>query len=111
MNIGSLNILITIQTHGATDTRSTTGDVIPVWTDLSKVWAKKRAIRGGENIAQGQITAVTSVAFTIRYKATVTEKMRISYNGDYYFINAINVLGKDEFMEIITDKYDKEVIQ
>lgn len=110
MNLGTLNILITIQSHGASDTRSASGDLVPTWSDLIKIWAKKRSIRGGENVDNGQLTAITSVAFTIRYHSTINETMRISFEGDYYYINAVNVLGKNEYMELITNKYDKEVV-
>jgi len=77
------------------------GDVVTPATSVRSVWAKARTLSGREYERYGQINVSKMVVFIIRYRADVTEKMRISWNGATYNIRNIPpVTGRDMYMTI-----------
>ncbi len=76
--LGTLRDRVVIQQP--TETRNTQGGVTQTWGTLATVWANVKAVpRGDEQIAQGRIAAIGDYDVTIRYRADVTPKMRLSW--------------------------------
>jgi SPP1 family predicted phage head-tail adaptor len=64
-----------------TETRGTSGGVVPNWTTLDTVWAEEIASRGREFFAARGLIAEKNTVFRIRYRADVTAKHRIQFDG------------------------------
>lgn len=76
------------------------------WADLATVptmWARARPVRGAEFFAAGQMQARADVVFNIRYRADVTETMRVLWHGKPYEITAppIDINGARTDMELM----------
>ena len=105
INAGALDEQVTIQSY--TETRSTTGSVIKTWATHHSCWAERHARGGSERVEAAQLTAINNVTWRIRYKSTVTEKMRIlDRNSEYYYITSIAIEGRDQWMLLTTEKRD-----
>jgi len=76
-----------------TETQDATGQPITSWTTFATARAKIDTTtefgRDTEVFVGNELVASAGVIFTMRYISGLTEKMRISYNGDYYDIIGI----------------------
>jgi len=86
---GDLNQRLTIQQ--ATVARDTYGAEIQTWATYATVWASKKHNVSREFYSAQKINAEVTDLFIIRYRSTITTKMRISYNGRTY-----GILGADD---------------
>lgn len=102
--IGALRERITIEQ--VTETQSSSGHPSQSWATLATVWAKvEYKITGtDEDVIAGKKTAVNTTIFTIRKENAINEKMRISYDGSYYDIEAITVTADQFYHEIQAQK-------
>jgi len=89
MNAGELNQRITIQQ--ATTSRDGYGAETKTWATHATVWASKKHSTSRELYAAQKVNAEITDLFIIRYRAGVTTRMRVSYNGKYY-----DILGADD---------------
>jgi SPP1 family predicted phage head-tail adaptor len=99
---GDLRERITFQTRAAG--ADNLGKPIGAWGNaIAGVPAKAEPIRGREFFAQGQMQAEVTVRFVIRYRADVTEKMRIVWRGLPYEIVSppIDTDGAREQLELM----------
>jgi len=102
MDIGLLDRRITIERYS----RSFDGDNQPieVWTpDADQIWASVEYASDGEKARAGQVGAVVSVRFQVRYSAslsTLNPKDRVVYEGKTFDIAAVKELGRREGIEI-----------
>ena len=104
-NAGKLDERITIQTY--TEAADSTGDMVKTWAAHHSCWAERVGRGGMERYEADQLTAVNKVLWRIRYKSTVTEKMRVKdRNSEYYYIDAITIEGRDQWMILTTEKRD-----
>ena len=90
--IGELNRQIVIQEE-ISERNTHNEDEISGWSTFKSVWANVKdedQFGNREYLVSDQITAKRTLAFTIRYIQGVTEKMRISYDGNYFSIVAIS---------------------
>lgn len=92
MNAGDLDRRITVQR--CTEAPDSFGQVIPTWSTLAVVWAKVERNGGGEKFATDQRTSRSEAAFTIRYRAGITPKMRVLFDGEVWEIEAVDELGR-----------------
>ena len=98
-----LNRKIEIQSLVVTATD--TGGFSEAWTTLANVWAKIKNASGSELIHADQLGAVAFSDFTIRYRADLTETMRIVYRGAEFQIRHINNLEEaDRWMTIKAER-------
>lgn len=105
MKIGKLDRRITIER--ATLTVNDYGERAETWTTLATVWAEVnyRPGSGSETIQSDQIYAVQRVRFVIRYSSTVSgvrPSDRVSYAGQYYQIEAVQEIGREEGLRLVT---------
>ena len=75
MRSGQLNNKITIQEN--TGTKDSVGQIVESWTTLATVWARVRAIGGGETITTKLELATTDYLINIRYRTDITTLHRI----------------------------------
>lgn len=98
---------ITIQTF--TTAKDSYGEPIKTWSTHATVWSKvEDRIVGAKVEESKEIVALNAKFFWIRYLSTVTEKMRIVFNSEYYYIESISPVGRDRFMRIRAEKRDNE---
>lgn len=102
--IGKLRERITLQV--VTETQSSSGHAAQSWATLATVWAAidYRASGSDEREMAGRKVAEQMVRFTIRYRADVTEKTRISYNSQVYDITFVGVTPDKFFLELEAQK-------
>ena len=109
MRTGPMNKRIVIQTP--TESQNTYGEPISSWGTFATVWAEKKDKPGradaGEKFAEGTEYAFRYVAFYIHYRTGVKNKMRISYDSEYYDIVYIREIGNKEGLEIGTRLIDE----
>ena len=100
MRIGQLDRRIIIQTN--TPAASASGAMASSWATHATVWARVTEQGGREFLDAEQTVAEQKAVFRIRYLSTVTEEMRISYNGRFYDIQSIAELGRRVGLDINT---------
>ena len=76
------------------------------WSDVDTVWAEIASRRtGGEALFAGKLQAGMTHVVTIRYRADVTAKMRISYDGRLFNIRRVdNVDAADVLLELLVEE-------
>jgi len=85
------------------------GQSIKTWATYRTRWAAieyRAGFKLGEKIEAKQLTAINKVYFTLRYESGYTEKMRVSYNLEYFYITSISELGRGTYIEFQTEKRD-----
>jgi SPP1 family predicted phage head-tail adaptor len=83
-----------------TETQDSTGAAVATWTTLATVWAEVRPMTGKETFTADQVLGDATSIFIIRYRSDITDKMRISYGGNYYDIRYAREIGRREGLEI-----------
>lgn len=102
MNIGKLDRKIVIEQ--STSTRNDHGEDVYVWTVFLTLFASVKKAGGKENSEGGKDTATNRKKFKVRFFPSITEKMRIDYNGDKYDIEEIQELGREGLWITATKK-------
>jgi len=78
-----------IEIHRLTETgRTAFNEPVLSWSKVATVWAQQRPDRGTERFAAAQVNGAAVLSFHIRYRADLTEKDRIVYEGRTYEIVA-----------------------
>jgi len=85
-----------------TPTRDASGDEVLSWAEGSNVWCHlDYKLTGSDENDQGaRIHAFTKVIVTLRYDSTITEKMRIKFDGKEHNIITIAPDPHRQFMQI-----------
>lgn len=101
MRAGLLNKYITIETP--TEAQNSVGQPIKTWATHAQVWAAIQPLRMQELVAAQQINGKATVKIRIRALDTVTEKMRVSWNGKIYNIEGppLNMFERDREMHLM----------
>lgn len=105
LKAGELRHRITIQQNTGT-TSDGKGNVTPVWADYATVWAKIGTMNPTDRYMMGQTLNVEPLRFSIRYRSdiTITNPMRISFNGRIYDIKSVtNVDMANHTLEIVAE--------
>lgn len=109
-DVGSMDRLIDIVQY--TETTDATGGVTETASDLAtNVWCKVDYLTQSDEGMRGeeqQVVAWNRVKFTFRDYWSVTEKMRISFDGADYDILNISILGRDRFTVVEGEKRDNQ---
>lgn len=94
MKAGKLDRRITIQSRsnsiGASGFRS------PSWSTHLTVWANFLQRAGKESTTDDNRTTSRTVEFKTRYFSTITNEMRILYDSNYYKIEDIKEIQRQE---------------
>lgn len=84
---GELDRKITIEQF--IESQDDFGQPIKAWSTWQTPWAKVEVLNANENIDGAARSAVSNVRFTIRWRAGLHSKMRISYDGEIYNIRSV----------------------
>ena len=105
-NIGELDRRINLYTY--TQTQSQTGEPVRSWTLLAAVWALVEYSGGSENIIADTPTATADIFFTIRYRSSITEKIRVEYHGVSYNVTHIEEIDRKRYLKLSASKPDNQ---
>ncbi len=102
VRIGELDDEIVIQR--ATLAANDYGDPVPTWSTLVSTWAKVEWLEPGsdEMYRAGIENEYNRVDFTIRYNSDVRSKDRISFGGNYFDIQTVHYIGRQQFTKLQT---------
>lgn len=103
-----LNRWITIEKSTRTKD-ATIGNPRDTYAALYSTWAGVSYGAGSFNKDNVGSNVLVDAAFTIRYDPLVNYKCRILYNDQYYKIDHIEIIGRDEGMRIKTIRFTEEV--
>ena len=100
MMAGRLDRRIVIQSKS--EILGTDGFRVLSWATHLSVWAMKVHEKGNETIDNNNRSTNRNVKFRTRYHPTVTNAMRIKWNDEWYKIEDIKELGRQEGLLIFT---------
>jgi len=81
------------------------GGYSEAWTAHTNIEAEVSYMDASEAIAAGRVETGQMVKFYFRYVAGITEKMRVSFDGEYLPIRSINNFdAANEWIEIIAER-------
>jgi len=103
MATGNLDRRITLANYTQTGDGSF-GEVTKTYTTLATVWAWIRFKEGNERLFQTKETVSADCIFTIRYRTSITEKTRITYDSVNYDILHIAEVGRRKYLELTARK-------
>ncbi len=108
MIAGKLDRYITIEQAVYTADTTTGERQVDSWSTYKSVWAKKLQPMSMERVEGDQIALVDTYNYTIRYydAPSVTARMRILDESEYYDIIGIKELGRRDGLLIIAAKRD-----
>jgi SPP1 family predicted phage head-tail adaptor len=100
MDSSKMDRLVTIQ--WPSPTRSATGQETITWVDLDPVWAELvPQTTGKEYFAAAQIVAELYAIFRIRYRADVSQKMRLLFGTQPYDIEDMREVERREGLALL----------
>ena len=76
------------------------------YTNRGTYWAEVQYKRGTEKQEGRQTVGVDQVHFVLRYNGTITNEDRLLYDGEYYDVHSVEVMGRYEAIRITTTKRD-----
>jgi len=105
MRFGKMDRRIVIERAALTTNQY--GERAEAWATYATVWAEVsyKYGSGTESIQSDQILTKQPVSFTIRFSADVSGVIpsdRVSYDGNYYQIEALQEIGRREGLRIVT---------
>lgn len=100
MRGGDLDRRIIIQSKSIV--RQTDGFDTVTWSTFLPCWAMKMHDTGKEQTTDNNRSTERVIKFKTRYHPTVTNEMRILWNNDYYKIEDIKELGRQDGLLIMT---------
>jgi SPP1 family predicted phage head-tail adaptor len=74
------------------------------WSIFLTVWSMPVQKDGKEQTTDNNRSTERPVYFRIRYNSTITNEMRVIWEGNYYKIEDIKELGRREGMILMTSK-------
>ena len=96
MKLGNLDRYIVIESY--TEAADSYGEKVKTWSTYHSTFANMNITSGTEQVSADELTGKLNVDWTIRYKSGINEKMKISYDGEYYQITAVLMEGRDSMM-------------
>jgi SPP1 family predicted phage head-tail adaptor len=92
-----------------TESVATNGQRTLTWATFLTIWGDQLqgvTESGGEQTTDNNRTTNRLVRFTTRYNSTITNEMRIKWNGEYYKIEDIKELKRQDGLLILTSKQE-----
>lgn len=102
MNAGELDRRVEIQR--ATITRDDWNTPVETWATIATTWASKRDRHETEINELNQTVTFTRTLWKIRYRADISTTDVLVYGAETYDITGIKELGRQEGLEITTEK-------
>lgn len=107
---GQLDSRVTIVIESLTE--DDFGQLTPASTSTRDVWAKKVEHLGNEGDNGDQVSSTKRVDFIMRYDAVTlepNERNYITYNGETYFIKAIQFADERKSFQLVRCEYSDAV--
>ena len=104
INVGDFDTRIRFES--STVSKGSRGESITTWKDHVSVWAKVSEGVSSEESGGYQLTAERTINITIHWRSGLNNKMRVLYNGDYYYIGGTGALGRNQFMILTATSKD-----
>ena len=81
----------------------------PTWSNYATdVPMGIKPMKGSEPIEAAQRVALSPTTWVARYDSGITEEMRIVHDSENYYIISIQETGRNDGLEILTEKRDNE---
>ncbi len=100
MKSGDLDRRIIIESKSIV--RQTDGFENITWGNFLSMWAQKMHETGKEKTDDNNRSTERMIKFKTRYHSTITNEMRIVWNGGHYKIEDIKELGREDGLIIFT---------
>ena len=84
----------------ATSTTNEFGENIQSWSTFSQPWAEVKYSSGSESFVDGIEVEGQTLTFIIRYRAGITTKMRVVFDGVTYDIEGIEEPKRREMLQL-----------
>lgn len=98
MQAGKLDRRITIQSATLIDDGY--GGQVETWGDVATVWAQFLPGGGNERFASAQVYAETQARFRIRWRAGLSPKNRVLFDGKAWDVLAVDEIGRRDGIEL-----------
>lgn len=108
MRSGSMDRRIDIQT--ATRSQDASGQEIETWSVLVTIWAERKDMRASERFAAEQRLAVRTCIFRIRWRAGLTERMRVVDGETTYDVTGIAGDNRAGWCELACEAINPEAV-
>ena len=100
MIAGRLDRRIVIQSKSVA--RNAYNETINTWSTFLTVWSNPVQMDGKEQTTEDNRTTDRMVTFRVRYNGTITSAMRIIWESNYYKIEDIKEVGRQDGLLIRT---------
>lgn len=98
MNSGRLDRRIIIQSKA--EVKDAYGEKINVWSTFLTVWSNPFQLDGKEQTDNNNRSTERMTMFKTRYNSTITSRMRIIWESNFYKIEDIKELGRQDGLMI-----------
>jgi len=78
------------------ETRDDYGQEVLTWSTFATVWAGVKLNIGKESFQTNEKVKERIVDFKVRYRTDITSNMRLLYNSNYYEIEDVVELGRED---------------
>ncbi len=86
-----------------TQVQDSAGEITLTWATWATVWANVRMMQTRDRFTSQAEHSTRVATFFVLYLPGIDEKMRISYEGQYYQIKAISEMGRRQGHEILAE--------
>ena len=93
----------------ATNAKGATGVPTDTYAALYETWAGVSYGGGSFNKDNAGSNVRIDATFTLRYDSEINYKCRILYESQYYAIDMIEIIGRNDGLRIRTIRYTEEV--
>jgi len=99
LRAGSLRHRLAIQSK--TEAPDDLNEPVETWSTLTTVWGRVAPAKAAEAYEGTQNVPRITHEITIRYLSTITENMRISHDGRYFYIHGIRNNDERNIMQTL----------
>lgn len=103
MYIGKMDRQVEIQYRA--NTQDSTGEDVPTWKTLARVWAQATPMNAKERFASEMERESKVYTFRIRYIKGVQADMRLVHESQNYRITGIAEIGRREGLELTAEYF------
>jgi SPP1 family predicted phage head-tail adaptor len=99
IKIGDLDTSVSIYTATTTEDQIS-GQVVATFAKLADVWARVEYMTGDEAENINAVVQSEKLIFSIWYRSDVGVTHKVLYNGNYYDIEFMEVVGRRVFLKL-----------
>ena len=103
--LGDFYNYLTIESYVLSDSDYGDDDIY-TWTTFSNCWAEIVTEAASESIANNQVYNRDVKIWKVRFDSNITENMRIYFDGEYYDITGIELVGRRKHLILRTHRWN-----